>query len=36
MKKQLRDYQIKISSDAVEILRRKKMVCLFMEVFFVI
>jgi hypothetical protein len=27
-----RDYQDKISSDAVEILRRKKMVCLFMEV----
>ena len=28
----LRDYQEKISSDAVEILRRKKIVCLFMEV----
>jgi hypothetical protein len=27
-----RDYQDKISSDAVEILRRKKMVCLFLEV----
>ena len=27
-----RDYQSKISSDAVEILRRKKIVCLFMEV----
>ena len=27
-----RDYQDKISSDAVEILRRKKLVCLFMEV----
>lgn len=27
-----RDYQDKISSDAVEILRRKKIVCLFMEV----
>jgi len=27
-----RDYQNKISSDAVEILRRKKIVCLFMEV----
>ena len=28
-----RDYQDKISSDAVEILRRKKIVCLFMEVY---
>ncbi len=28
----LRDYQNKISSDAVEILRRKKIVCLFMQV----
>jgi superfamily II DNA or RNA helicase len=28
----LRDYQIKISSDALEILKRKKLVCLFMEV----
>jgi hypothetical protein len=32
MKKQLRDYQIKISTDALEILKRKKLVCLFMEV----
>jgi hypothetical protein len=32
MKKKLRDYQIKLSSDASEILERKKLVCLFMEV----
>jgi len=32
MKKELRDYQIKLSSDAAEILERKKLVCLFMEV----
>jgi Holliday junction resolvase-like predicted endonuclease len=30
--KQLRDYQIRISNDAAEILQRKKLVCLFMEV----
>jgi hypothetical protein len=30
--KQLRDYQIRISTDAAEILQRKNLVCLFMEV----
>ena len=30
--KQLRDYQVRISTDAAEILQRKKLVCLFMEV----
>jgi hypothetical protein len=30
--KQLRDYQIRISNDAAEILQRKRLVCLFMEV----
>jgi hypothetical protein len=30
--KQLRDYQVRISNDAAEILQRKKLVCLFMEV----
>ena len=28
----LRDYQIRLSNDAAEILERKKIVCLFMEV----
>jgi hypothetical protein len=32
MKKELRDYQIRISKDASEILTLKKLVCLFMEV----
>lgn len=32
MVKSLRDYQIKLSSDAAEILERKNLVCLFMEV----
>jgi hypothetical protein len=32
MKKELRDYQIRLSSDAAEILERKKMVCIFSEV----
>jgi hypothetical protein len=32
MKKELRDYQVRISKDAAEILERKKIVCLFMEV----
>jgi hypothetical protein len=32
MSKTLRDYQIRISNDATEILKNKKLVCLFMEV----
>ena len=32
MKKQLRDYQERISKDGAEILERKKILCLFMEV----
>ena len=32
MVKQLRDYQVRISNDATDILQRKKLVCLFMEV----
>jgi len=32
MKNQLRDYQIRLSKDATNILQRKKIVCLFMEV----
>ena len=31
--KQLREYQKKLSIDAVDILKRKSIVCLFMEVF---
>jgi hypothetical protein len=32
MSKTLRDYQVRISNDATEILKNKKLVCLFMEV----
>ena len=31
--KKLRDYQVKLSDDASEMLHRKKLVCLFMEVY---
>lgn len=32
---ELRDYQIKLSIDACDILNRKQIVCLFMEVLFI-